>query len=848
MGNKKILLIEDDLVDQMAFKRLIQTEGLNYDYKIVDSVKEAKENLQNQEFDIIITDYLLGDGTAFEIFETMESCSDTPVIFITGHGDQKVTLKAMKIGTYDYLIKDHDRDYLKTLPKIIENALNDKAKEDQVLILSHAIMDIADGVFITNMENNITFVNKAFCQNYGYNKKELLNKHVDIIGHTQLSGEYNHIKKDGTTFPVSLTRSVILDQSGKNIAVVGVVHDISQHKKIEGSLKAAKEAAEEASRSKSDFLSIVSHELRTPLTSIRGFTNIIKKRLDGVVFPSAPKDDKKIEKAINQVSSNLNIMVEETERLTTLINNVLDLAKIEAGKVEWGEDMVDLKDIFERAAVATSSLFEAKNLCLQKEIRGEKHLVKGDKDRLIQVVTNLFSNAVKFTEKGVITYKIISQVDSIRCEIHDTGIGIPESMLESVFEKFKQVGDTMTDRPKGTGLGLPICKEIIVHHEGTIFAESMEGHGSVFVFELPMYIDPTWYLEIEKDRILEAAKSILSDKDADISTSILIVDDNSPIRSMLKQYMEEQGYKFIVEAKDAKEAVVNTLLIRPDLILLDVAMPDYTGHEVLKVLKGNEMSSRIPVIMISALDDKQACVDHGAVDYIIKTVDEERLSDSITKALKRKERQNVPLIMIVEDGNNLSLKMSSMVDKQEISLITSKGNFNDISLALTYFPELLLIDEDAIDNKMEEYINGEAQQRDIPVIIISASQDKCSRLKHIASDYINKTVDANKLSESITETLRKKNIRSRHKVLIIDNDKDSLEIIANMMRARDFDVFACNNDNHDIFNFVRRSVELVLVQEDILDPEAINMIRELAPVISNSDIESPLYSKIIFMK
>ncbi|MBF0473589.1 MAG: PAS domain S-box protein, partial [Nitrospirae bacterium] len=234
----KLLLIEDDKVDQMAFKRLIESEKLNYDCKIVESVKEAKENLLSQEFDIVITDYLLGDGTAFEIFDAV---SNTPIIFITGHGDQKVTLKAMKIGTYDYLIKDHDRDYLKSLPNIIENAINDKAKEERALVLTHAILDIADSVFITDIKGNITFINKAFCHNYGYTEKELLERHISVIGETQASGEYNHIKKDGAAFPVSLTRSVILDPSGKNIAIVGVVHDISEHKKIEKNLKAAKD-------------------------------------------------------------------------------------------------------------------------------------------------------------------------------------------------------------------------------------------------------------------------------------------------------------------------------------------------------------------------------------------------------------------------------------------------------------------------------------------------------------------------------------------------------------------------------------------------------------------------------
>ncbi|MBF0473284.1 MAG: hybrid sensor histidine kinase/response regulator [Nitrospirae bacterium] len=249
-------------------------------------------------------------------------------------------------------------------------------------------------------------------------------------------------------------------------------------------LEAAKKAAEAASNNKTNFLNFVSHEMRTPLTSIIGFTALNKKKFDSIILPTISQPDKKVEKAISQLQSNLDITESEAERLLSLINNILDLAKIESGSVEWASDTVDMKDVFNSASAATSSLFNKKGLTLISSIDEGDFTLIGDKNRLIQVVINLFSNAIKFTDFGSITYSISKKDNKIRCEIKDTGSGIPENMLGKIFEQFAQVSGTSTDKPKGTGLGLPICKEIILHHKGQIWAESKIDAGSCFIFEI----------------------------------------------------------------------------------------------------------------------------------------------------------------------------------------------------------------------------------------------------------------------------------------------------------------------------------------------------------------------------
>lgn len=248
----------------------------------------------------------------------------------------------------------------------------------------------------------------------------------------------------------------------------------------------AREAAETASATKSGFLSNVSHELRTPLTSVVGFTKLIRKRLAEVVFPAVPTGDAKVDRSIRQVEENLAIIIAEGDRLTTLINDVLDLAKIEAGRFEWKREPLAIADIVDRGCAATASLFGATELELRREIATDLPAIVGDRDRLIQVVINLLSNAVKFTPRGSVTVRVERVAGSVQVAVADTGVGIEPADQDRVWEQFGQAGDTLTDKPRGTGLGLPICREIVEHHGGRIWLESTPGEGTTFLFTLPV--------------------------------------------------------------------------------------------------------------------------------------------------------------------------------------------------------------------------------------------------------------------------------------------------------------------------------------------------------------------------
>ena len=235
----KVLLLEDDSIDRKAFMRLVKVEKLPYDCTEADSVAKVRDILSSETFDVIIADYYLGDGTAFDVLKMV---NNTPVIIVTGSGDEHVAVKAWKAGAYDYLIKDLEHNYLRAVPITIENAVKYKKTTGKLQLLSAAVKSTDDSVFITDMDERMLFVNKAFCETYGYTEEEVLGKDSNILS-DELQNEDGgpvcyHRRKDGSEFPVSLSRSVIKDEKGNETAIVGVARDISERLHIEDRIRA----------------------------------------------------------------------------------------------------------------------------------------------------------------------------------------------------------------------------------------------------------------------------------------------------------------------------------------------------------------------------------------------------------------------------------------------------------------------------------------------------------------------------------------------------------------------------------------------------------------------------------
>ena len=455
--------------------------------------------------------------------------------------------------------------------------------------------------------------------------------------------------------------------------------------------EAASNAAEKANEAKSAFLSTVSHELRTPLTSVLGFAKIIRKRLDEKIFPIVDKSDKKTEKTISQISENLQVVISEGERLTHLINDVLDLAKIEAGKMEWSQENVSMPEVAERAIAATTSLFDQKALKLVKEIDTNLPEITGDKDKLIQVIINLISNSVKFTDKGTVTCRAYQEKDELIVSISDTGIGIAPEDYGAVFEQFKQVGgDTLTDKPKGTGLGLPICKEIVEHHGGRIWVESEVGKGSTFSFALPVNKTTTHARPLHLDDLVKQLKEQVAHSQLNIigqASNILIVDDDDSIRSLLQQELGEAGYS-IEEASNGKEALEKVRINRPDLIILDIMMPEMNGFDVAAILKNDPSTMDIPIIVLSVVQDKARGFRIGVDRYLTKPIDTGLLFNEIGSLLEQGKSKKK--VMIVDEDSGAVKTLTDVLTTKGYE-VTESIEKELVEKAIANQPDIIII-------------------------------------------------------------------------------------------------------------------------------------------------------------
>ena len=464
----------------------------------------------------------------------------------------------------------------------------------------------------------------------------------------------------------------------------------------------ARTAAEEADAAKSAFLSTVSHELRTPLTSVLGFAKIIKKRLEERIFPLVPRDDRKVAQTIQQVDENLKVVVSEGERLTKLIDDVLDLAKIEAGKLEWHMGDVSMGEVIDHATSATSSLFDQKGLKLVKEIDPDLPTVSGDRDRLVQVVINLISNAVKFTDAGSVTCRAVRQGGELVVSVIDTGMGIAPADQPKVFERFKQVGDTLTDKPKGTGLGLPICREIVEHHGGRVWVESALGQGSTFAFSLPLDgahadastaaggpVDLAALIRQLRDQVV-----VTTPRTADRQPRILVVDDEANIRELLTQEFTEAGYA-VSTAANGRDAVAKVRTERPDLIVLDVMMPEMNGFDVAAVLKNDPATMDIPIVILSIVQDRDRGYRVGVDRYLTKPIDTDLLFREVGALIEQKKSHK--RVLVVDEDASTVRTLTDVLATRGYSVVEARAD-DIVERAMAEQPDIILLSAVASDS------------------------------------------------------------------------------------------------------------------------------------------------------
>jgi signal transduction histidine kinase/DNA-binding response OmpR family regulator len=548
---------------------------------------------------------------------------------------------------------------------------------------------------------------------------------------------------DRVTGVVDIHSDTLNAFSQSEIAVLQILSDqittsIENAKAYELSQKAVEEL-QEIDRIKTQFLANMSHELRTPLNSVIGFSRVILKGIDGPINDTQTQD--------------LTAIYNSGQHLLSLINNILDLSKIEAGKMELQFNKVNMMDLINSALSTSTGLVKDKPIKLEQKVPADLPPVMADQTRIRQVLINFISNAVKFTDSGqiIVEASLIRSPDGkpeIQVTVEDTGAGIEEKDRTKLFQPFSQVDDSPTRKAGGTGLGLSISKSIIDLHHGRIgLLFSEPGKGSKFFFTLP---------------VEEEAGAIPEFKPSPGSGTILAIDDNPDILNLYERYLKPLGYNVycLTNPDDAVEVATK---IKPFAITVDIMMPQRDGWMVMKDLKENPNTKDIPIIICSIVEEKEKGLKLGAADYLVKPFIPEDLIQSINRLGKSSGARRV--LVIDDDVEELRLVEKILSPNENLKVVSVSSGQEGLDEILAQAPDVIVLDlfMPGIDGfTLFEMLQSDAKLKEIPVIFLTGA-DLTPIQSQLLAEFGQKLLTKGMLKEhDLQEALE--NALNRHKL------------------------------------------------------------------------------------
>jgi PAS domain S-box-containing protein len=573
---------------------------------------------------------------------------------------------------------------------------------------SQSILEgVADGVMVTDAQGQVTLFNAAAERILELSREEALgrstNEMLGLYGdqasdwleainewaNLQNLEEYLASRLEIGDRIVSVHLAPVL-MGQEYLGTVSVFRDVT--------------AEVEAERAKSEFVSTVSHELRTPMTSIKGYADLL---LMGAVGSLTGEQERF-----------LTIIKSNTDRLTLLVNDLLDISRIESGRLVLTPRVVRIGDLIGQVVTAMAARAVERKLDLHSDLPAVLPEIFVDPDRVIQVLTNLVGNACRYTPSGgEIAVSASAHKDEIRVSVRDTGIGISEEDQQRLFSRFFRSDDPTVQEAPGTGLGLSITKSLVEMHGGRIWVESELGHGSSFTFSLPTA--QAW----------EASQG--EDVSERTSKRVLVVEDDPDIANLIRLHLVGDGREVLV-AKRGDEALEMAQQERPDLITLDVLLPDADGFGVLEQLKSNPITRGIPVIVVSILQDRNDGLRLGAVDYITKPIDEERLVRAVRRVLVRGGT-----VLAVDDDKDTLALMREALRAHNFGVRTTTRGKRVLRVAREVRPALILLDlklQDMDGYTVLKKLKDNPKTQAIPVIVVTGSSviDDAKRQKILA--------------------------------------------------------------------------------------------------------------------
>ena len=595
-----------------------------------------------------------------------------------------------------------ERDLLNAIGRQLSETIERRQTEERTRRdkgqLEAILSSLAEGIVMRDSENRIILVNPAAEQLLDLKTEDVLGKDADdYLGVKKKDIEAIQAKEAASEVVAPITGKVgdkvlsinvrpIKTADGQRLGTVCAIRDVTELARVD--------------QMKTEFVSTVSHELRTPLTSIKGYVDLV---VDGEAGE------------INETQRGfLSIVQSNTDRLVGLINDLLDISRIEAGGLQLNITTLPLDPVIREVAASLRNQIEEKKLSLELALPQEPLQVRGDRARIIQVLTNLLSNAYKFTpEGGKISVSAKVTDSQVQVDVADTGTGISAQDQKRLFTKFYRVDSSTTREVGGSGLGLTIAKSIVEMHGGKIWVESKPGKGSTFNFTLPTVapVKPS----VHPETLPGTSRK-----------KILVVDDEPDVTRLVTVYLEKSSYQVIV-ATSGQEALDKARQERPDLITLDILLPDMDGFAVLERLRAEPDTASIPVLVLTIVQDRDKAIRLGAVEYVAKPIDEAQLLNCIRQILTGSAKKKI--LIAEDDPDFLHFLDATLRQKGYETTLCSDGATCVVQLSKEH-PALLLLDikmPNVDGYGVLQILKRRKETSDIPVIVMTGVESEMKK-------------------------------------------------------------------------------------------------------------------------